>query len=143
MDVIWQWWQHVQNASAFFPILVFLVVFLSDALRKKRRYKPRKGPVPVPERRSKAGQTMVEEPVLAPVPPVVIRQTTTVAMPSQMVAPATVSTTTPVVVTPVRREEPIEGWQELTPETRDIYAGLVWAELWEPPVSQRYRYRHK
>lgn len=32
------------------------------------------------------------------------------------------------------REEP---WSELSPEARDIYAGIIWSELLEPPLARR------
>jgi hypothetical protein len=148
MDMIWV------------VIILMLVAAIPDLLRKKRRYPSRGkgGPIPIPERRNKgkvhgpivtptrqraqqkdvpstktaAPQTEKQpKPVAQPLPSIPAGQEHKAAVYSQYVMP------TVAVSQPPRAA----AWSGLHGDVRDIYAGLVWSELLQPPVALRQNRR--
>jgi hypothetical protein len=158
MDTIW-------------PVIIVIVLFavLPDLLRKKRKYPTRgkKGPIPIPKRRKqgevhgpivtpkqKAPQPappsakqplpQTNRPVPKPVPsqqpePVPQPKKQTYRKPQTAVNPQAVPASAATVTHLVQPE----AWSGLHDEARDIYAGLVWAELLQPPVALRQNQRNR
>lgn len=130
------------------PIIMIILFSLPDAMRKKRRYPKRQTPPaetpqppapaknePEPARtaprrvpiRSRKVKAPAEEPAAA-VP----------AAAAQLAAYAASLPPQPKSAAPVRlAKTKTEPWSGLTPEARDLYAGLVWEELLQPPLARR------
>ena len=128
------------------PIIMIILFSLPDAMRKKRRYpkrqippeqpqlpdRPKQDPVPsktAPRRvpiRSRKVKTQSEEPAAATVSSV------------QLAAYAASLPARPRAAEPVRlAKTKTEPWSGLSPDARDLYAGLVWEELLQPPLARR------
>lgn len=134
-------------------IVMIAISVLPDILRKKRKYpvgRKGKGPIPIPERRDK--NKPVKGPILQrkrkepePLPeeekprPIPQRAPEPVANP-YMAAYDKVRTEQPAAVTVPKIVRP-KAWGTLKSEAREIYSGLVWSELLQPPVSQRRKIR--
>ena len=140
-------------------ILLMAVFSLPDILRRKRRYPTRKKPLPGPgETRSeqrqeprhegpgeikskpapekKTPQPVQSKPVPQPAPKPVPLPRTTVSMPVPGTA-AMRSQSIRGAVLPAAASVQERPWCGIAPEARDIYAGLVWSELLQPPLALR------
>lgn len=148
-------------------IIMVLMAVLPEMLRKKRRYPTRgkKGPIPIPERRDK--RKKVHGPIMTPkskqpqqAPPSQMpqpsQQKQPVPQPYQtkpQPQPVKISQPAPQSI-PVsaayRPSSPVQGmtpnaphlarpaaWSGLDGAGREIYAGIVWSELLQPPVALR------
>ena len=134
------------------PVLLFLLFSLPDLLRKKRRYPRRTQPAPedslpgdVPHRTEReqkepdyaeeAEESVPDVPVRTePVQPAEDR-----VLQKRVPRPAPVRPAASAAVVPERVHP--EPWSQVPAEARDIYAGLVWSELLQPPLAHRQR-RH-
>ena len=145
-------------------ILLMLLFALPDALRHKRRYPHRGKRRSSPMDTTKPGQRTKQEPVPQRAPqqgtakrraPEKLRtarqakgtpvpentgRTGQVSRPAAAAVgtvpePASVPTTPAVVYSYIQPP----AWSGLSGEARDIYAGLVWSELLQKPVSLRDR----
>ncbi len=136
--------------------LIFIMVavaVLPDLLRRRRNYPKRKGPIPIPPRKEevKRNKQPLQQPVKATTVPAATKKKQTpaavkektaaqpTAVHSIPTAPASVSAVNPgaaaaITVPHMVRPEP---WSMIEPEARDIYAGLVWAELLDKPLALR------
>lgn len=130
------------------PILMIILFSLPDTLRKRRKYPTRKRrPAPMPRQYPKDEQTIDMQTAEEETIPEIARprkpERTYAAPVSVSVVPAStavkIERTAPVEPTDVPHIVHGEPWSELAPEARDIYAGLVWSELLEPPISRRRR----
>ena len=140
-------------------IIMAAVAVLPDLLRRKRRYPKRKGPIPIPprkedvKRKRQSLQTPVkttpvssaengEQPAASEMQKPAARPAASYAVKKtgQPLAPASPKpiAAAPVKVPPITAPEP---WSTIEPEARDIYAGLVWAELLDKPVALRNKNR--
>lgn len=133
-------------------IIMAIAAVLPDLLRRKRKYPKRKGPIPMPPRKEdvKRKRQPMQQPAKPTIAPADIKKQTPViskeetpsqptAVHSIPTAPASVSAVNPgaaaaITVPHMVRPEP---WSMIEPEARDIYAGLVWAELLDKPLALR------
>lgn len=148
------------------PIILFILFSLPDVLRKRRKYPSNKKRKQQDKEKAKA---KAPEDILAQSKPVDedIPDIAKPRQPKPAEAPTPVTTLpepepepTPVVTIPkpvrptvVAPQVPVtpatavphmvhgEPWAELSPEGRDIYAGLIWSELLEPPLALRRKRR--
>lgn len=141
------------------PLILFLLFSLPDVLRKKRKYpsnrkrkeqqrkqeqtrptdtvattptQPEPEPLPDIAKPRRAPQPVLQ-PEPAPAPVVTVPRTQPAAVPA---VPLSVSPA--VAVTHLTQGE---AWESLSAEGRDIYAGIIWSELLEPPLALRQKRR--
>lgn len=152
-------------ASYLIPIVLLILFSLPDALRRKRKYPKRKYPKqtksapkagkPMPAPREGDGAVLQTETKPAPRLPkktvpapaeatqpartsIAVRTKPPAApMPVQDAPPAPAAVR-PVKVSSLHRPEP---WSSLSPQARDLYAGIVWSELLQPPAAYRRKKR--
>lgn len=135
----------------WFILVIAAMAILPDLLRKKRKYPKKKGPIPIPPRKDEVkrkratiqGAPVHTEPAAEPpvvmeelpyTPHEVIREEEVV--PYGSIPHRVPSAVTRITVEPAKRPAP---WSTLSPEARDIYAGMVWAELLEKPLALRQK----
>jgi hypothetical protein len=148
----------------FIWLVILLAIFfaLPDLLRKKRRYPNRKQnkpgpmgmPAPQPEKpkpieMKKKRQSIFTKPQPAPeikkrpLPPPPVQkgpETATMPVPDTLSGEAAHIDTVPVGKPVLAIHKDIShAWEELNPTAQQIYAGIVWSELLQPPVSLRRR----
>lgn len=125
------------------PIIMIILFSLPDAMRRKRRYPKRQAPQerkrtepaaqpearPSPVRQREAKWTQPAQPAEADA--AVQLAAYAASLPKQSRSAA-----------PVRLAKPkAEPWSGLSPEARELYAGLVWEELLQPPLARRRKRR--
>lgn len=140
-------------------IMMAAAAVLPDLLRRKRNYPKRKGPIPIPPRKEdvKRRRQSLQQPVKTTAntsdtkekqTPVVSREETA-ARPAAA-HPVNASHTPRAAVVPnpgvaatmtVPHMVQPEPWSTIEPEVKDIYAGLVWAELLDKPLALRNKNR--
>lgn len=129
------------------PIIMIILFSLPDAMRKKRRYPKRQTP-PAEKTQQPAPAKNEPEPVRTAPRRVPIRsrkvkapEEEAAAVPAaaaQLAAYAASLPPQPKSAAPVRlAKAKTEPWSGLSPEARDLYAGLVWEELLQPPLARR------
>lgn len=123
-------------------IAFVLMAVLPDLLRRRRRYPKRKGPIPVPPRRKPAPAAPAETTAPAEsgdtaVTDDVVPERAVPAQPS--VVPAAMPARPAAVPISVPRRVRPAPWSQLTPQTRELYAGFVWSEIWQEPLAYRRR----
>lgn len=125
------------------PIILFVVFSLPDILRRKRTYKKRRRSrsVPIPARQEKERR----EPLRAATTAKEIRQEPVVSSPVSTVGPDKKAATIGASVRSSvhRRAASIDGWREVAPEAQDVYAGIIWSEILQPPLAIRSRQHRK
>lgn len=125
------------------PIILFVVFSLPDILRRKRTYKKRRRSrsVPIPARQEKERR----EPLRAATTAKEICQEPAVFSPASPVSGDKKAAT---IASPMRssaRWRPVsgDGWHEVAPEAQDVYAGIIWSEILQPPLTIRSRQHRK
>lgn len=141
--------------------LIFIMVaaaVLPDLLRRRRNYPKRKGPIPIPPRKEevKRKRQSLQQPAKPTTVPIDTKKKEIQILPKKeektaqpaVAHPASMSHAKAVVPNPgaaaaitvphMVRPEP---WSTIEPEARDIYAGLVWAELLDKPLALRNKNR--
>lgn len=131
------------NFKIIFPIILFAVFSLPDVLRRKRTYKKRRKSrsFPIPARQEKKKR----DPLIAETKEKEIRQENTASFPAAIVGPDKKAAT---IASPMRssaRRRPVsgDGWHEVAPEAQDLYAGIIWSEILQPPLAIRSRQHRK
>jgi hypothetical protein len=150
-------------------IIFAICFALPDLLRKKRRYpqgrRPHKtGPMgtepapssspakhrPIELKRKRQSVFTKAQPAEKPVPhtpipaPAPSKPQAEATRPAPVPAPRPVSTAMQPEI-PAAASVPVHGqaapppWSQLNPQAQQIYAGIVWSELLQPPVSVRRR----
>lgn len=140
-------------------IIMAAAAVLPDLLRRKRRYPKRKGPIPIPPRKEevKRKRQSLQTPVKTPPVSLAEKDKQPAASKTQQAAdrpvasdaakktgqPLAAVTPKPIAAAPVKVPQVTspEPWSTIAPEARDIYAGLVWAELLDKPVALRNKNR--
>ncbi|MGE1061413.1 hypothetical protein NXG27_02060 [Megasphaera paucivorans] len=142
-------------------IIVFaIVVSLPDLLRRKRRYPTRRNPKPGPTGESSPSpdkkstdlekeqppvftKTQQEQPAEQSIPVPTYKK---IPVPQELPAqpmhisqgmPETISAAVNTISQPVPSQS---LWSQLPPQAQQIYAGLIWSEILQPPLSRRKRY---
>ncbi len=138
-------------------IIMAVAAVLPDLLRRKRNYPKRKGPIPIPPRKEdvKRRRQSLQQPVKPTTgtsdtkekqTPVTPREETA----AQPAAPKPVNVShTPAAVPNLGKAAAVtvphmvqpKPWSTIEPEVKDIYAGLVWAELLDKPLALRNKNR--
>lgn len=125
------------------PIILFVVFSLPDILRRKRTYKKRRRSrsVPIPARQEKGRR----EPLRAATTAKEICQEPAV---SSSASPVSRDKKAATIASPMRssaRRRPVsgDGWHEVAPEAQDLYAGIIWSEILQPPLAIRSRQHRK
>ncbi len=150
MDTIWQAITSLDSAKFLFPLLLLILFSLPDALRKKRRYPKRTetpGQQPPQEGRKRTKQApedgrgrplpRPERPHRTPVPPASPQPVPVQDVPVQDVPAAPVPAKPAGMVAAVPDREQPAPWSQVPPQAQDIYAGIVWSELLQPPLALR------
>lgn len=139
-------------------VIMAIAAVLPDLLRRKRKYPKRKGPIPMPPRKEevKRKRQSLQQPAKPTTVSIDTKKKETQILPKKeektaqpaVVHPASMSHAKAVVPNPgaaaaitvphMVRPEP---WSTIEPEARDIYAGLVWAELLDKPLALRNKNR--
>ncbi|MCI1821343.1 MAG: hypothetical protein LKI76_01995 [Megasphaera sp.] len=134
-------------------IIVFaIVVSLPDLLRRKRRYPTRRNPkpgpagenIPSPDKKpTDSGKeqppvftkTQQEQPAEQSIPVPTYKK---ISVPQELPAqPMHIMEMPETIAQPVPSQSP---WSQLPPPAQQIYAGLIWSEILQPPLSKRKRY---
>lgn len=131
------------NFKIIFPIILFAVFSLPDVLRRKRTYKKhrRSRSFPIPARQEKKKR----DPLIAETKEKEIRQENTASFSASIVGPDKKAATIGASVRSSvhRRAASIDGWREVAPEAQDVYAGIIWSEILQPPLAIRSRQHRK
>ncbi|ERT56930.1 hypothetical protein [Megasphaera vaginalis (ex Srinivasan et al. 2021)] len=126
-------------------LVILFIAFsaLPDLLRKKRRYKPRQVPTPRPrqdaEKDAAARREGPQPESRRPAPLHVSDEAPAERAgqsPQTEVSAVTAQSQTTAVKT-LREVASEQAWSRLTPPHRALYSGLIWSELWQPPVAVR------
>lgn len=139
---------------ALLIVIMAVAAILPDLLRRKRTYPKRNGPIPIPPRKEevkrkrqslqqpvktteavqdkKDNQTVLSEEKEKEVEPAIASH---VQIPTAVSAkPVVTASIVPTMIQP-------EPWSGIELEARNIYAGLVWAELLDKPLALRNKNR--
>ena len=123
-------------------ILFAVLAALPDLLRKKRRYPRRTDPHQGPMGREAQHEAETPLPIEKDTEPIPETMETK-PIPTYIPEPENPVVLAPVAeamqVIPVHPQQTVPGWTELDPAAQQIYAGIVWSELLQPPVSCRRR----
>ena len=133
---------------ALLIVIMAVAAILPDLLRRKRTYPKRNGPIPIPPRKEevKRKRQSLQRPVKTTeaVQDKKDNQTVLSEEKEKEVEPAIAShvSAKPVVTASIvpTMIQP-EPWSGIELEARNIYAGLVWAELLDKPLALRNKNR--
>ncbi len=135
--------------SYLIPIVLIVLFSLPDALRRKRKYPKRTKPAPQPESRRQTEERNTA-PQPSPVPtagrklrprvePRQVRPPVQRDLPASVPAAAVTAAAPPVPPAAVHRTE--EPWSRLPAPAKELYAGIIWSELLQPPLAYRRKKR--
>lgn len=125
------------------PLILLILFSLPDALRRKRKYPKRKYPKKREETapaRNSADAGLPDEGPAAAEPETVpdFSERTGLQRRWQQAAELPEETREqPPRQSAVAVKKKPEGWSGLSQPARDIYAGIVWSELLQPPLARR------
>ena len=140
-------------------IIMAVAAVLPDLLRRRRNYPKRKGPIPIPPRKEevKRRRQSLQQPVKTTANTSDTKEKQTPVVPKEETAarpaaahPVSASHTPLAAAVPnpgaaatitVPHMVQPEPWSTIEPEVKDIYAGLVWAELLDKPLALRNKNR--
>lgn len=125
-------------------VIMAAAAILPDVLRRKRKYPKRNGPIPIPPRKEevKRKRQSLQQPVKATETVRDKKENPTAsALASNVQIPETVQSKPAITASTVPHMVQPEPWSMMEPEARDIYAGLVWAEILDKPLALRSKNR--
>ena len=135
-------------------VIMAAAAILPDVLRRKRKYPKRNGPIPIPPRKEevKRKRQSLQQPVKAtetvqdkkenPTAPTAGKKNAAEpALASNVQILETVQSKPAITASTVPHMVQPEPWSMMEPEARDIYAGLVWAEILDKPLALRSKNR--